>query len=476
MFHHFLNSEFLPTAMQTLGIGLVTIFIPVVIALLQDIEDAWDRAVIFEKVVRVKITLLGFGLAFIPTFFWYERCWRLIFFGVFIAGVWLLIWILNNCYNWLRALPTGGQYDNVNYRNKLRIEYLSDKGNWTEKERIWIQTWEKKATDSRIEQDLIKQFNGNIDALIEAGEYEIVARYLRVFYAEREKRMWVGWVMFGDFFTKVLEWHFIFYEKEKRVLADPNVDDRYVFEVNAALLQLLRALVGIGLESAAYIFFEHLKKHMVGKSPEYVQHLLIQAICDGVFETGGGRESYDVWNNYFPAEWKVTKATLNDRDNFISKIWLNRFFEWAQRRIWSPTQPFDNELDDVAEGLFPEIDPIWWSAILALMMGAYGEGGRIKSWVERHKNFGYASRIGLGSYGSPEEASRQLEAMIVQQRADTVELAVLLFPRDLSAEKINQYLTEIKALHYPEGAKEEFARKEYQQILEAIQKKQTDGS
>jgi hypothetical protein len=477
----FLNSDTLPTAMQTASLGLVTIFIPVVIALIQDLGPnaaIWDRAVIFSKVIRAESAAIGFVLVFLPTFLWSFISLRPYLFVLFLIGVWLLFSILRDSYRWIRTLPPEGA-DRENYRNKMRIEYLSDDQGWDEKERVWGETWKKnwmKADgNSGMERDLIQQFIGNIDALIIQGNHSVIAQYLRTFYAEREKRTWADWSIYGDFFSKMLEWYFIFDQEERQLLNEGNTAAVHTFEVEAGLRQLLKALVHYGLEKGnGFQFFQILENHIAGKDAEYIKRLFIRGICTNVFEVQGNHERFEIWGQYFPSGWKTTKETLQDQNNLISKIWLNQFFEWAQRRIWNPSTeeaPFDTELDDVAEGLFPTIDPIWWSAILSLLMGSWGDQSRMKAWIERHKNFGYSSRVITGSYATPEgenEAESQLHKMIDQGRKDTIELAVLLFPGDFSIARLTEFLKEMKALEYDEQSSEAFRRREYQQILEAL--------
>src|ERR1035437_5557993 len=101
------NSDTLSTAMQTTALGLVTIFIPVVIALIQDLGPnaaAWDRAVIFSKVIKAESAAIGFALVFLPTFFWSFDCFRPYLFIFFVIGVWLLFTILHDSHRWIRTL------------------------------------------------------------------------------------------------------------------------------------------------------------------------------------------------------------------------------------------------------------------------------------------------------------------------------------------------------------------------------------
>jgi hypothetical protein len=132
----------------------------------------------------------------------------------------------------------------------------------------------------------------------------------------------------------------------------------------------------------------------------------------------------------------MTKETLEDKSNFISKIWLNQFFQWGQSRIWESKNEFDKNLDEVSSGLFPSVEPVLWAKILTLLMRPWTDNNRMKSLVEQGRNFGYASRVIVGSFESEEKSSERLYGQIKSQEDSTLELALILFKREFTKEKL----------------------------------------
>jgi len=92
-------------------------------------------------------------------------------------------------------------------------------------------------------------------------------------------------------------------------------------------------------------------------------------------------EKNDIWEHYFPKEWKITKNNLENKKNIIAKISRYKFLQWAQVRIWQAKEEFDRDLDDISRNLFPEVEPIIRARILIFIFTGYGRN-RVKSVVE----------------------------------------------------------------------------------------------
>jgi len=281
----------------------------------------------------------------------------------------------------------------------------------------------------------------------------------------------------SDCLPKVLEWYFQIWKEEYKYLTKKDKLDKWsnYSEISRTLDSLLQKIEERAFkERESYLFFEIFEKHAEkhkkqfieseDKSKKYYYVESLFSIFYRVFFEAIGRspERHDVWEHYFPKEWKITKRNLEE--NMISRISLDSFLRWAQERIWKTEEKFDDKLDDVSSNLFPEVEPSIWARILIFVFSPYGED-RVKSVIERPWNFGFAGRIriysGLGEESEEEFEKRRNEMMRLQERAETektFELASLLFKQQFSKENLEKYLNEIKKLRYLEDSKEEHKR------------------
>ena len=463
----FLNAETLPGLMQNIGLALLTIFIPLVIFLLDKKENTfdWDRVVILDRVIRAKNLFVAVCFIFLPVFFWNFKFLRILLFIIFVAAVIYIVRILINSYKWLRTLESQNQYDPKNFRNVLRNEYLDSQKDWSEKEKIWGQTW-RKTIDSNLEElNLVRKFISNINYLIANDSFDVVARYLQTFFEFIDKRSLYNWVIFGDFFNELLNWRFTLYQKNEEQKADGSNRELSLFESEAIIVRLIDRFVQSTLQKGtAYLFFKGLEAHIKNKDEKYIKMLFSQSICrnffDNVAESG---EHYDIWENNFPAEWKITKITLENKNNVISKIRLENFLQWTLERFRrsEDQKEFDKSLDNVSSELFPSVEPHLWATILTFLMRPWTDNNRMKSLVEHGTNFGYVSRMKVRDFHSVEDSVNQLHKDIAEQEEATIELVLLLFKGDFVEERLQTFISELQAIEgkYGEKTNEEIRRK-----------------
>ncbi len=187
-------------------------------------------------------------------------------------------------------------------------------------------------------------------------------------------------------------------------------------------------------------------------------------------------EKYDIWEHYFPRQWKITKNNLTNKENIISRISLHEFLNWAQERIWRVEEDFDRALDDVSRNIFPEVEPVLWARILTFVFYPYSEN-RVKSVIERPWNFGSARRVIVYS-GYPENNEEKLwKKMSAMKRSaeeieikNTFELTYFLFPDQFLKEKLEEYIKNLKELKYDKASKEENKRLRLFTIFEEMLK------
>ncbi|KND50551.1 MAG: hypothetical protein AB198_01755 [Parcubacteria bacterium C7867-003] len=474
----FLTTETLPDAMQSFGIALLTIFIPLVIFLLEDARNSlgWDRIVILEKVIRAKRFLLAICLVFIPIFFWDFANLRIIFFIAFITGIWLIIRTLFYSYRWMRTLDGDNKTDLGNFRNILRNEYLTEKGDWNEKEKIWGMTWSEKIKSTVEERNLIKVFIKHFDSLLSDDEFSISTRFIRTFWSQFDNRTLHDWIVFGDLFEKVLEWNYVSFLRHKDHIEGTGIYTSEAYIIQSTLYQLIEKLVLSALQKGTmFLFFDGLKKHTIGKDENYLKQLFSGPVCRVFFDNiADSNESHNTWRDqpgqgYFPAEWKIKKETLNDQNNFIARIWLGEFLHWAQSRIQQlKNKDFDKHLDEVSSGLFPEVDPTTWAQLLTLLIKPWTENSRMKSLVENGTNFGFTIRMSIGDHGSIEDFSKHLQEQIKRDVEATIELITILFPHQFTENKIIGYIQELSILEYTENSIEDLKKKRLIKILQTM--------
>jgi hypothetical protein len=466
----FLASDTLPGAMQNVGLALLTVLIPVVLFIFSLEKEAlfeWDKIVILDKVIEAKNLLISLALIFLPLFFWgyNSPLFQLFLFFVFVGGVIYLVKILFNSYRWIKNDIVQRNHNSVNFRDFLRGKYHEEISNLTDAERetVWILTWRKEISNTVYERSLIKKFTENIDILAEEKNYSLLKRYLENFLAHIDKRALYDGIVYENLFGGLIKWYFLLCDSAKE---QDTKNNSVRFEVEIIVSTLIEKCVLSALKKrTSSVLFRKLKKEIEGKDEECVKKLLARSICRVFFDNiADSQEQLDIWGHYFPEEWKITKETQGDKENFISKIWLNEFIQWAQNRIGKTKNEFDKNLDEVSSKLFPSVEPMLWAKILTLLVRPWSGSDRMKSLVEQGTNFGYTGRVLVEFFGSTEKSSKRLHGQDKAQEDSTLELALILFGNEFTKEKLQDYISDLKRLKYAKETQEE-ARQKY---LEAI--------
>jgi len=438
----------------------------------------WDKIVILDKVIKAKYLVISIALIFSPLFIWdYDSdILKFILYLLFLCGVSYLVHILVNSYHWIKTVEIEGQHDSSNFRNILRNKYLEEVTNLQEKEMVWSLTWRKDIENPLDERNLIKKFVVNIDAMVNSRSFDILARCLQTFNEFIDKRSLYDRIIFNELFLNVLKWRnqLIFDIKKQETEPTENLWIA-VYEIDVNLKKLIKKLVVSSLQKAnSFSFFKILKEHIRDKDAGYLRELFEECICSEIFNNIADSDNrYDIWHHYFPPEWKITKETLQDADNIVSKIWLKEFFPWAANRIMSSEggKDFDKNLDDVAKGLFPSVDPMLWAKILTFLYRPYPYNSRMKSLVERGPNFGLFGRI-FTSWGSKDQTTGEFDVniskSIEEQRQATFELTLLLFGSQLKKDELQSFINELEKLSYNEGTEEELRCKAFIAIFEKM--------
>ena len=173
----------LPGAIQTIGIALLAIFIPLAIATLQDIYlhkrrggntdfVNLDLNVVLDKVFGIKRLLFYAALIFIPTLFWgiSPGEFRLLEAVVSLVGITLLAISFFDIYHWIKG--------NV---SEFRFSYLRNLNSNADLEIVWRSVWETK--NNSHEKQFFEIFSTKIDKFIENQDknFDTLFRLLNIF-------------------------------------------------------------------------------------------------------------------------------------------------------------------------------------------------------------------------------------------------------------------------------------------------------
>lgn len=460
--------------MQNVGLAMVTILIPFAIAIIVEILQQkrngetdfadLDLHVVLDRIFNLTRILICIGLLFISPLFWEASipCVRTILLLCWVAGIMLTANILKNLYHWTRG--------NV---DECRLSYLKEVNNLEDIVVVWKSVWKTKHTNVQNEGHYFSVFSQKIDALVEDKKNLALAdKLLNDFKFLLDKRSLIFLVSPGGVFSKTLEWHFKIWEQRKKYIRqdeDISIWANYNNILNS-LDYIVRFIMEKSLkEKESYLCFNAAIKHISDKNKNaYLNHLFIQFYFIFFENIHESPERYDIWKEYFPNEWKITKANLHDPENSIAKISSNEFFRWASNRIMSPDTDYDARLDEIARNLFPDLDPMIWAAILIFVYCPSADSERPKFVIETRWTFGMITTF----IGSTQE---EIEAEELQYRKNTIELALLLFKNQFQKQKLVIYIEQLQKLTiYDVDSKEERRRLGLLRIFEDMLQALTD--
>jgi len=461
---------------QNIGLAFVAILIPIAMTIFRDKDfSTLDTYVILDWVVSGKKLFASLGMILFIPFLWY------ISNNVFINSIGLLLWlfgiyiilrILGDCYKWIKG-----------HKMNLRFNYLEALKNIQDMEESWHSVWQTKNINIQNEREFFKIFSTAIDQLLKLTEknknIKPISKLLSDFYNFINNRSIAFLVIAEDTFPKILKWHFEIWQKYELSNKKDKLGEWSNYrEISKIFNDIFNDIEERSLkERMSYSFFEHFKNHVkdckkilvkgTNKKDYYKSYIrsLFTIFCQVFFENvEKSSEKHDIWEFYFPEEWKITKDNLENKENIISKILLKGFLQWAQVRILQVKEDFDWDLDEVSSNLFPKVDPVSWARVLIFIFSPYGDN-RMKSIIERLWNFGSIGRVRMFSgdiANSKEESRRKMkEAMQLAEKAEiknTFELACLLFKEHFSKENLEKYVKSLQELKYKEDSEKENKR------------------
>lgn len=485
------NSESIPTIIQNTGLALLTILIPLAIAVLEDINlkqkdkkrllGGLDLHVILDHVFQMPKLLVWTTFIFLPLLLWdifiSLPLLRLLLIFFSCIGIYFIGKTVLKGYLWVK----GRVWD-------FRFSYLDSLKEHKDFENVWRSVWQTEiinredieVPNSNDEQKFFNIFSKQIDKLLQQkkdrdkNELKLISNLLNDFLRFVDYRS----IFFLTFncLPKILEWHFKIWEKKYKYLTKKDKLDKQssYSEIYGTLDSFLKKIEERAFkEGESFSFFETFKKHAEKYKWQFVEsedkskkYYYIESLFSIFYQVffeviEGSPERYDIWEHYFPREWKITKNNLTSEENVISQISLNNFLDWARKRIWQPKEDFDRSLDDAVYNLFPEVEPILWARILIFVFSFRDP----KSAIERPWNFGFIGRI-RSYFGYPGNNKEEFRRKMREMRSsaekieinNTFELAYLLFSDQFSKENLEKYISNLKELKYGKESIEEDKR------------------
>ena len=468
-----------PNIIQGIGLALLTILIPLAIAVLADIYQKrreenkeftyLDLHVILDNVFNIKLLILSVFLIFIPMFFWeiLPGLGRLIAVFFTFVGIILVVDIIFKVSRWVK----GNVFD-------FRFSYLEKLKKYNDLAVVWSSVWQVENINIQDEKEFCKIFFSKIDHLLGLSQnsLKITSKLLNDFYDSISKRSIYLLLEPSITFTRILEWHFKTWQN-KYIYIKKYLDSKDKSKSSFNYIEILRVLDSIlsnieersFKEQEAFSFFIYFKKHAEKYKDKLVdngnKHYYISYLFDlfyGVFfknvEKINFSEKQVIWDQCFPKEWKISKTNLTDKENkLFSNLSLRCFLNWAIHRINQAKEEKDFVLGEVSSNLFPEVDPNLWAKFLVFVFSGSDEKNRVKLAIERPWNFGPIERVKLYSIDEigNEEMHKKMSEDIEIERQSTYELACYLFKKEFSKDNIEKYIKEIKNLEYSKESNEE---------------------
>lgn len=421
-----------PSLFQNIILGILAIFIPFAIVFLTDILNSKKEGSEFEKMV-LSVEVLGAGKVFWLSVF---GVYVLAFFSgkditvleklIAILITLFLVLVLGKFFKKTLQFSEGYKPEfAISFLKSLNLSKILRFGNNLKMERMvraWNSFWSKRSAYN--EREFTQAFIKHIDDAVESKRYGLAVSLAQTYQNNLDKRD--GFSIGYEVLPKLFEWHEKFWEAQqewlnkrsyeekiqkvfsskyfptfkkwaliliKKVYGEDNFFWNWHYFQQEFFLAVAKVLLYDG--HGPYQLFTCFKKHIDEteaklekiESEDRKQKLwsyiegLFRSFCPMFFENIDSVSSkYEVWEHYFPVDWKVTVANSENR---FSRIILNEFLQWAQQRVFKKDGvDYDKDLTEVVEGIFPNAHPSLFPAFLMLLLSA-----EIKYAVQKEPSF-----------------------------------------------------------------------------------------
>jgi len=343
-----------PVLLQGTALGLLTVFIPLSIFILEserEFKDL-DKFVILGKIINPGIFVGGIILSFVSPLLWHEE---MVLFNYIViisslVGDSLLLYLLKRLYSWIKRDKFEYRYSYLKTLNNAKDGIL---------ETCWRSVW-KNDLEEIYERKFIEIFVEKIEHFIAGKQYDSAYYIIKIFSDEIEKRNIFVVITLGlKSFIKIHYgiWQLIRQGKRKsnKKIDLSNIPPQlypYLIEVLKKLRDLSLKDKGDGLYSGDWwnsycTEFETLFKEDI-KDEEYTSELLDLIFKDFFEKFEENPHDIDI-----PKEWKVTINNLKNSNIKARTIW-ECFKKWAWNKINRPRLNNDFSLDYCLPMIFCE--------------------------------------------------------------------------------------------------------------------------
>jgi len=507
---HFLNTieNLNLDAMLTLGTALITILIPLAIAIFDKQEyGSLDKNVILD-LIKAKCIIFYIFLIFSPLLFWNTfKNFRIIIIILWGIGIYYIIDILKKSYEWLKYDKNKFRYD---YLEKLansldlkesesnnlilakfsklrdcfqfkKYKFVDSKKERTlnEIEEVWIAIWRNEKINSKITMEFYSKFVITFEKLFadcdkDAEICKVTCSILQSFSENLIKIhpfLLVNNFNNNNILLNTLEWRFQSWKKKEEPSKNSNPELLFIIidEIFKEITE--RALKENQGNVFFYIFqcfINNLKnKHGINKHDvEYFEDLF-SSFYEKFFKILPElKDTYTLWNNYFPKEWKIKKETLISSENIIPYISFECFIKWASDRILNPIDDHDKLLDNVSAYLFPEVEPEYWAIILIFVLSP---PYKIEYKISYRWNFGFVVRQPIIKGVNDLEIQTEIEKTKSDLKRNTFELVEIIFKEEFFKDK-EEFLKDSEFFKNSKKFKEKLSTENLKKYIEELNK------
>lgn len=461
-----------PSLFQNIILGILAIFIPFAIVFLTDLlrpeqkRSELEKMVLTEEVLGTKrlfwLSVIGiFVLAFFTgkDISILEKLFTIIFSAVLVFLFW-------KPFRRILRFSEGYKPEfEISFLKGLSLSKIFSFGNKTKLERMtraWNSFWSEKSEYN--ESEFTKVFITHIDNLLDARKFDYAIQLSQSYVKNLEKRnrFSVGY----EILPKIFEWNEklrneqelerkneFYYEKKieqvfpvkylptfrKRalnILKKIHTEDNSFWNWHYVQQEFFPAVAKNLLYDThgSFQLFSRLKKHIEDKeskqeNPEEDQKHwndilgIFAVFCPMFFENiNSVQGKYDIWEHHFPEDWKIS---VNNSKKRIPRVILHEFHQWARERAFKENRKdYDDKLDEVVNGIFPNVHHDLFPAFLALFF--YHD---IKDAIQKEPNFHIANMSVSWSGEKPtnEEIGDAFLKKEVAQKNETAEIIFAFF-------------------------------------------------
>lgn len=459
-----------PSLFQNIILGILAIFIPFAIVFLTDLlgsknqRSEFEKMVLSEEVLGTKkvFWLAVIGIVFLAFFSGTDvsitRKILAIIFSI------ILIFLFWNPFRRILRFSEGYKPEfEISFLKSLKfskIFYFGNKLRMDRMIRAWNSFWSEKS--SYNEREFTQAFIVHVDDAIKTKRYALATQLAQTYEKNIDKRdlFSVGY----EVLPKLFEWHDEFWKAEQQWLYRMNFHEKLQ---QTTVLKYLRPLKKWILTLAKKIYYDDERffnwhyfqqalfpavskvllydghgpfqlfstfKKYTDESEAKIEKIggddnrqrwwnhivgLFSSFCPMFFENIDSISGkFDIWEHYFPGEWKVVSANSKRR---MPRIFLHEFLQWAQQRIFMKDEShYDSALSEVANGIFPNAHHSLFPAFLILLFST-----EIKYAVQKEPSF---SLINTGMSWSGEKREEEIQEMFNQQdRSQKNETVQIIF-------------------------------------------------